>query len=113
MTGRARVLVRGLVIVAAVFGSIVAGHALWEAFGAPPRIVTVDLQHLIRAFVAKTAKSDLSDEEKRARTAAFAGELDRVMAELAARQHVVILPRRAVVAGAPDITEAIEKGLRP
>jgi hypothetical protein len=73
-------------------GSNIAASILWEMYNPVPRLVTVDFGSIARTFIAKTAKSDLSDEEKRS-------------------QGSIILTTPAVIAGAEDITEAVRKGL--
>ena len=106
-----RTLIRGSLIAALLIGANIAATVLWKMYNPAPRLVTVDVNTIVRTFVAKTAKSDLPDAEKRARTEAFAKQLDTALQGLAARQHSIILTAPAVVAGADDITEAVKKGL--
>jgi type-F conjugative transfer system protein TrbI len=108
-----RTLVRGVLIALLLIGANVAATILWRMYDPAPRLVTVDLNGIVQTFIAGTAESDLSDDDKRARTETFARELDRALQGLAARQHMIILPAPAVIAGAQDITEAVEKGLKP
>ena len=106
-----RSLIRGFLIALLLVGSDIAANILWEMYNPTPRLVTVDLGSIARTFIVKTAKSDLSDEEKRSQTEAFANQLDDALQGLAARQGSVILTTPAVIAGAEDITEAVRKGL--
>ncbi len=106
-----RSLTRGLLIAMLLVGSNIAANILWEMYNPVPRLVTVDLGGIARNFIAETAKSDLSDKEKRSQTEAFAKHLDDALQGLAARQGSIILTTPAVIAGAEDITEAVRKGL--
>lgn len=108
-----RTLIRGFLIALLLVGANIAATYLWRMYDPAPRLVTVDLNGIVQTFIAGTAESDLSDNDKRARTETFARELDRALQGIAARQHMIILPAPAVIAGAQDITEAVRKGLTP
>jgi len=99
-----RSLVRGFLIALLLVGANIAANIVWEMYNPTPRLVTVDLGGIVRGFVAETAKSELPDDQKRARTQAFAKELDGTLQGLAARQGSIILTAPAVIAGAEDIT---------
>ncbi len=104
-------LIRGFLIALLLVGANIAANILWEMYNPVPRLVTVDLGSIARTFIAETAKSDLSDDEKRNQTEAFAKQLDDALQGLASRQGSIILTTPAVIAGAEDITEAVRKGL--
>lgn len=106
-----RSLIRGFLIALLLVGSNIAANILWEMYNPAPRLVSVDTNSIARAFIAETAKSDLPDEEKRARTEAFAKQLDDALQGLSARQGSIILTSPAVIAGVEDITDAVKKGL--
>ena len=106
-----RTLIRGFLIALLLIGANIAASFIWEMYNPTPRIVSVDLNSIVRNYVAKTAKSDLTDEEKRNQTEAFAQKIDTALQGLAARQNNIILTSPAVIAGTPDITEAVKKGL--
>jgi len=108
-----RTLIRGFLIALLLVGANIAAMFVWRMYDPAPRLVTVDLNGIVQTFIAETAESDLSDEDKRARTQTFARELDRALQGLAARRRMIILPAPAVIAGAQDITHAVEKGLKP
>jgi len=106
-----RSLIRGFLIAMLLVGSNIAANILWEMYNPVPRLVTVDINSIARTFIAETAKSDMSDEDKRSQTEAFANQIDDALQGLAARQGSIILTTPAVIAGAEDITEAVKKGL--
>ncbi len=70
----------------------------------PPRIAGVRLAEMTAAWTTRAAAEGRSAAEVRAWGAALETALDRV-----ARNHgVVLLPARAVAAGAPDLTRQVE-----
>lgn len=105
-----RTLVRGFLIAMLLVGSGIASNILWEMYNPTPRIVSVDINGIVRDYIAQTANSDLSDSEKRAQTEVFAKELDTALQGLAVHQHSVIFTAPAVIAGVEDITEAVKQG---
>ena len=70
----------------------------------PPRIAGVRLAQITAAWTTRAAAEGVSAEGVRAWGAALETALDRV-----AHNHgVVLLPARAVAAGAPDMTRQVE-----
>ncbi len=86
--------------------------ALWIWYEPAPRLVSIDLNGIVRDFVPETPTSDLTDEEKLARTKALVSELEIELQVLAKKQNTIILTAPAVIAGAPDITEAVKQGMK-
>jgi len=106
-----RTLIRGFLIALLLIGANISANIIWEMYNPTPHIVSVDLNSIVRDYVAKTAKSDLSDEIKRTQTEDFAQKLDNALQGLSIQQNSVILTSPAVIAGSTDITEAVKKGL--
>lgn len=107
-----KTLIRGFLIAVLLIAADIAARHLWQMIYPTPRLVSIDLDGLVRGFIAETAKSDLPDAQKRARTQAFAGDLEAALQGLARRQHSVILSAPAVIAGVEDLTDAVRKGLK-
>ena len=74
---------------------------------APPRVAGVRLAEITAAYTMRAASEGESVGEVRARGEALETALDRV----AARHRLVLLPARAVAAGAPDATAQVEAAL--
>ena len=74
---------------------------------APPRIAGVRLAEITAAYTTRAASEGDSAEDVRAWGEALEAALDRV----AARHRLVLLPARAVAAGAPDLTIEVEAAL--
>ena len=74
---------------------------------APPRIASVRLGEIAAAYTMRAASEGESAEDVRAWGEALEAALDRV----AARHRLVLLPARAVAAGAPDLTRRVEAEL--
>ena len=70
----------------------------------PPRVAGVRLAEITAAWTTRAAEEGASVEDARAWGAALEAALDRV----AERHRVVLLPARAVAAGAPDATALVE-----
>ena len=72
-----------------------------------PRIAGVRLAEITAAYTTRAAAGGESAEDVRAWGAALEAALDHV----AERHGAVLLPARAVAAGAPDMTRAVEAAL--
>ena len=70
----------------------------------PPRVAVVRLAEITAAWTTRAAEYGASVEDVRAWGAALETGLDRV----AKRDRLVLLPARAVAAGAPDVTARVE-----
>ena len=87
--------------------AIVPGHGAMEA----PRIATVRLAELAAGHAARVARAGTSPGETAAATRAWAVALEYALVQVAARHRAVLLPARAVAAGAPDDTAEIEAAM--
>ena len=82
----------------------VAAATLRYGVEPPPRIAGVRLAEITAAYTTRAATEGRSAADVRAWGAALETALDRV-----AHDHgVVLLPARAVAAGAPDLTRQVE-----
>ncbi len=73
----------------------------------PLRIASVRLGEMTAAYTTRAASEGKSAEDVRAWGEALEAALDRI----AARHRLVLLPARAVAAGAPDATARVEAAL--
>ena len=97
------VMVSAVLLSGAVAAAVSAG-VLRYGIEPPPRIAGIRLAELTVAYTTEAATAGRTLEEIRAWGAALETALDRV-----ARDHgVVLLPSRAVAAGAPDMTQQVE-----
>ena len=94
-------------LVAAGTAAAVAALALRLAPEPPPPVARVHLESLVAAHVEAAARDGAAPET----THAFAAALDAALGAVAARHRVVLLPARAVAAGAPDLTPAVRTAL--
>ncbi|MXY42310.1 MAG: hypothetical protein F4Y62_21215 [Rhodospirillaceae bacterium] len=100
------VLVSAMLLSGAMAAAIAAG-VLRYGVEPPPGIAGVRLAEMTAAWTTRAAAEGVSAEAIRAWGAALETALDRV-----ARDHgVVLLPARAVAAGAPDFTAEVEATL--
>ncbi len=99
------VLCAGLLAVG-VAAAVAAGTARMAADG-QPRIASVRLGEMTAAYTTRAASEGRTAEDVRAWGAALEAALDLV----SRRRGAVLLPARAVAAGAPDLTPEVEAAL--
>jgi len=85
----------------------VAAATLRYGVEPPPRIAGVRLAEITAAYTTRAATEGRTSEEVRAWGAALEAALGRI----AERHRAVLLPARAVAAGAPDLTAQVEAAL--
>ncbi len=101
-----RLLVSALLLSGGV-AAAVAAATLRYGVDPPPRIAGVRLAEITAAYTTRAATAGRTSEEVRAWGAALEAALDHV----AAHHGAVLLPARAVAAGAPDLTLQVEAAL--
>ena len=98
------VLVSSLLLSGAVAATVSVAMLRLAAPEPPPRVAGVRLAEMTAAWTTRAAEEGASVEDVRAWGAALEAALDRV----AERHRLVLLPARAVAAGAPDVTALVE-----
>ncbi len=92
------------VLLSGAVAAVVAAATLRYGVDPPPRIAGVRLAQITAVWTTRAATEGRSAVEVRAWGVALETALDRV-----AHDHgVVLLPARAVAAGAPDLTRQVE-----
>ena len=92
------------VLLSGAVAAAVAAATLRYGVESPPRIAGVRLAEMAAAWTTRAATEGRSASEVRAWGTSLETALDRV-----AHDHgVVLLPARAVAAGAPDLTRQVE-----
>ncbi len=100
------VLVSAVLLSGAVAAAVAAG-VLRYGMEPAPRIAGVRLAEITADYTARAATTGATAEDVRAWGVALEAALDRV----AQRHRAVLLPARAVAAGAPDLTPEVETAL--
>lgn len=72
-------------------------------------LATVDLQKILSEHIAEVGNRNLDKDATVKEATAYADALQRSLDELAADQHLLILPAPAVLRGAPDLTEVLTR----
>ena len=98
------VMVSALLLSGAVAAAVAAAMLRLAAPEPPPRVAVVRLAEMTAAWTTRAAEEGAGVEDARAWGAALEAALDRV----AERHRLVLLPARAVAAGAPDVTALVE-----
>ena len=94
-----------------VAAAVAAGMARLAAGDGSPRIATVRLAELAAEHGSEAARADATPQETAEAVRAWAVALERALGEVARTHRVVLLPARAVAAGAPDLTGEVEAGM--
>jgi len=89
---------------------VILGLHLYEPVS---RIGTVNITGLVDQFVKSQAKENLSHEEAKKRVQVFGGELEKTMRIISVKQNLILLPSEAVITGAKDYTDMVQKHLPP
>ena len=83
---------------------------LWSMNRAAP-VGVVNVTAIIDQFVKSKAHQNLSIEIQKEHVKNFGLHLEAALQTIAKKQHVVLLPSEAVIAGAHDYTAAVEDAL--
>ena len=102
----ARVLVSAVLLAAGVAAAVAAGVTR-IANDRGPHIASVRLAELTAEHAERAARAGAPAGEIRESTRAWAASLERALGDVAERRRVVLLPSRAVAAGAPDLTDLV------
>ena len=95
------------VLLSGAVAAAVAAATLRYGVEEPPRIASVRLAEITAAWTTRAAAESRTAEDVRTWGEALEAALDRV----AAQHRLVLLPARAVAAGAPDATARVEAAL--
>ena len=103
-----RTVLAAALLASGVAAAVAAGMVRLAAGDGSPRIATVRLAELAAEHGSRAVRADASAEETAADVRAWAFALERALGEVARTHRVVLLPARAVAAGAPDLTGEVE-----
>jgi len=98
-----RVVLSAMLLACGVAAAVAAGVVRMSA-DEGPRIVSVRLGELAAEHAAKAVRADASPGEIAAASRTWAMALEEALGEVSGRHGAVLLPARAVAAGAPDVT---------
>ena len=96
---------------AGVAAVVAAGMVRLTAGDGSPRIATVRLAELAAEHGSRAARADATPHETAETVREWAVALERALGEVAKTHRVVLLPARAVAAGAPDLTGEVEAAM--
>ena len=95
------------VLLSGAIAAAVAAATLRYGVEEPPRIAGVRLAEITAAYTTRAASGGRSAEGVRA----WGEALEAALGQVAERHRLVLLPARAVAAGAPDATARVEAAL--
>ena len=110
----ARVLVSAVLLAAGVAAAVAAGVTRIANDRGPhiandrgPHIASVRLAELTAEHAERAARAGAPAHGIRESTRVWAVALEQALGDVAERRRVVLLPSRAVAAGAPDVTDLV------
>jgi conjugal transfer pilin signal peptidase TrbI len=95
-------------LVLSIFSGIL-GASLLFWLNPSPRIVTVNITGMVSHFVKAETQKKHSPEELKKRSQSFGAELEKTLKAITKKERFIVLPSEAVVDGAVDITERVQK----
>ena len=101
-------VVLSAVLLAGAVAAAVAAAMLRFAPDDGPRIASVRLGEMTAAYAVKAAGENAAAAAVASDARAWGAALETALARVAARHGAVLLPARAVAAGAPDVTAEVE-----
>ncbi len=101
-----RVVLSAMLLAAGVAAAVAAG-AVRLSVDEGPRIASVRLAELAAEHAERAAHRGASADEIQTSTRLWAAALERTLGDIVGRRDVVLLPSRAVAAGAPDVTDVV------
>jgi len=75
---------------------------------AESKVATIDVDFFIKKMVQSMAEKGLSEDETKTKTKEELSKLDAILQKIAAKEGIVVIPSKAVIAGGIDITEQVE-----
>ena len=99
------------VLLAGAVAAAVSAAMLRFAPDDGPRIASVRLGEMTAAYAVKAAGENAAAAAVASDARAWGAALETALARVAARHGAVLLPARAVAAGAPDVTAEVEAAL--
>ena len=115
-TGRGRddaawpVVLSSVLLAGAVAAAVSAAMLRFAPVDAP-RIASVRLGEMTAGYAVKAAEENAPAAAAASDARAWGTALETALGRVAARHRVVLLPARAVAAGAPDLTAEVEAAL--
>ena len=104
-------VVLSAVLLSGAVAAAVSAATVRLAADRSPRIASVRLGEIATGYAVKAAGDGASAETAAAGARAWAFALETALVRVADRHGTVLLPARAVAAGAPDLTAQVESAL--
>jgi len=77
----------------------------------PKMIATVDVTRLTQNFIKEEQAKNISQDTLKQDAALFGKQLEKTIKQFAENNHLVLLPKEAVIAGSKDYTRVIAKAM--
>ena len=104
-------VVLSAVLLSGAVAAAVSAATVRRAVPEAPAIASVRLGEIAAAYAVEAAGTESRAEDAAAEARRWAAALETALARVAEREGVVLLPARAVAAGAPDMSAHVEAAL--
>ena len=96
-----------LSIIAGIFAAL-----LVCSLNPQPRIAVVNITGILNQFVKMETQKKQSTDQMKERAKTFGSELEKTLKSISKKERLILFPSEAVVDGAVDITERVQKQLQ-
>lgn len=98
-----------IILLLSVIGNIGLSYKLCISV---PKVAKVDIESLIEKLVKDVSSKSLSAEESTKFSKEYIKKLDELLIKISKQENLVVVPSKAVIAGAIDITEQVDELMR-
>ncbi|MBS0636996.1 MAG: TrbI F-type domain-containing protein [Verrucomicrobia bacterium] len=100
------------IITGVLLASLVGNCILSYRISTQIRFAKVDAVYLMQNLVKEISTQNLSSDDLKVHTKKELAKLDQLLEKIAKQENLVLLPSKAVIAGAIDITGQVETIMR-
>lgn len=95
-----------------ILGALLIVWLLHQPARVKSDIATVDLNSIIQHFIQTQAKQKLAPQTMKNNSQQFSKQLVVTLHKLAIKNHLVLMPTQAVIAGTSDVTPQVRLALK-
>lgn len=101
----------GKVLAGLIIGMLLMLAAVIAFYPRQPQIAVVDINKIVNEYAKNIAEKKLSTEKMKQEVSEFGVKLEKELVTTSRKQDLVLLPSEAVLAGAKDLTNNMQKKL--
>lgn len=106
------ILNKGIHFLTSLLGALLVVVIFEWTASHPKEMATVDITAITSNFTSEIKLQKLSEEELKNKITAFGINLEKEIKKLSEDNHLILMPKEAVIAGTPDYTEYLSAKLK-